>query len=214
MERREPDANENPYRRGRKKSADPAYMKWPALQKMLWDRIKANNDVSEKGDGTDFIFTDGEVGTLLGWAQTFDRAAQPRRDEEQKTYDLLRSAAALLDDKAKSKPQFLGIFEGPMGVVNRYPSDLPEAFEQTRALIQEAKGADGPSGGFVTDHLDFAEHWLDKAESLALSGKNPCMTFEQAWAEKEAAGYQYGADALEQVKFGWEIALAAMGRIK
>lgn len=30
-------------------------------------------------------------------------------------------------------------------------------------------------------------------------------TFEQAWAEKEAEGYQYGRDALEQVRFGWEL---------
>ena len=33
-------------------------------------------------------------------------------------------------------------------------------------------------------------------------------TFEEAWADKEKAGYQYGEDALEHVKFGWEIALA------
>jgi hypothetical protein len=30
-------------------------------------------------------------------------------------------------------------------------------------------------------------------------------TFEEAWAEKEKEGYQYGRDALEQVRFGWEI---------
>lgn len=30
-------------------------------------------------------------------------------------------------------------------------------------------------------------------------------TFEQAWAEKERAGYQYGHDALEQVRLGWEM---------
>ncbi len=30
-------------------------------------------------------------------------------------------------------------------------------------------------------------------------------TFEQAWAQKEAEGYQYGADALEHVRFGWEL---------
>ena len=34
-------------------------------------------------------------------------------------------------------------------------------------------------------------------------------TFEEAWADKEAEGYQYGRDALEQVRFGWELALAA-----
>lgn len=32
-------------------------------------------------------------------------------------------------------------------------------------------------------------------------------TFEQAWAKKEAEGYQYGSDALEHVRFGWEIAM-------
>lgn len=32
------------------------------------------------------------------------------------------------------------------------------------------------------------------------------MTFEQAWAKKVAEeGYQYGEDALEQVRFGWDI---------
>ena len=33
--------------------------------------------------------------------------------------------------------------------------------------------------------------------------------FRRAWAEKEAEGYQYGRDALEQVRFGFEIGLAA-----
>jgi hypothetical protein len=31
-------------------------------------------------------------------------------------------------------------------------------------------------------------------------------TFDQAWAEFEAAGFRYGRDALEQVRFGFEIA--------
>ncbi len=30
-------------------------------------------------------------------------------------------------------------------------------------------------------------------------------TFEEAWAEKERQGYQYGRDALENVHFGWAI---------
>jgi hypothetical protein len=34
-------------------------------------------------------------------------------------------------------------------------------------------------------------------------------TFEEAWAEKVAAGYQYGEDALEQVRFGWEMRAAS-----
>ena len=31
-------------------------------------------------------------------------------------------------------------------------------------------------------------------------------SFEEAWAEMEARGYQYGEDALEQVRFGWDLA--------
>lgn len=33
-------------------------------------------------------------------------------------------------------------------------------------------------------------------------------TFEQAWARMQARGYQYGSDALEQVRMGWELATA------
>lgn len=43
-------------------------------------------------------------------------------------------------------------------------AEAREALEEACALIQEAKGlADGPDGGAVTDHLDFAESWIDKA---------------------------------------------------
>lgn len=35
------------------------------------------------------------------------------------------------------------------------------------------------------------------------------ISFEDAWAQKEAEGYQYGEDALEQVRFGWELAISA-----
>lgn len=39
-------------------------------------------------------------------------------------------------------------------------------------------------------------------------------TFEEAWSEKEAAGYQYGANALEQVRLGWEMRAAAEAEAK
>jgi hypothetical protein len=32
-------------------------------------------------------------------------------------------------------------------------------------------------------------------------------TFEEVWAEMESQGYQYGDDALEQVRLGWNLAL-------
>ncbi len=38
-----------------------------------------------------------------------------------------------------------------------------------------------------------------------LSGP-PAESFEQAWGRMKARGYQYGEDALEQVRFGWELA--------
>lgn len=37
-------------------------------------------------------------------------------------------------------------------------------------------------------------------------------TFEEAWADKEAAGYKYGRDAREQVKFGYLIAQEEMAK--
>lgn len=33
-------------------------------------------------------------------------------------------------------------------------------------------------------------------------------TFEEAWAEKEREGYQYGEDTLEHVRLGWEMSSA------
>lgn len=38
------------------------------------------------------------------------------------------------------------------------------------------------------------DHWTDK----------PNPEFEQWWATKEAEGYQYGREALENVRFGFE----------
>lgn len=38
-------------------------------------------------------------------------------------------------------------------------------------------------------------------------------TFKEAWAAKEAEGYQYGPDALEQVEFGWQLAQDEIDRV-
>lgn len=35
--------------------------------------------------------------------------------------------------------------------------------------------------------------------------KPPAPSFKEAWKQKESEGYQYGRDALEQVRFGWDI---------
>lgn len=37
--------------------------------------------------------------------------------------------------------------------------------------------------------------------------------FREAWALKEAEGYRYGHDALEQVRFGWDMAMAQADRL-
>lgn len=39
-----------------------------------------------------------------------------------------------------------------------------------------------------------------------LADVSTVRTFEEVWAEKEAAGFRYGRDALEQVRFGFELA--------
>ena len=41
-------------------------------------------------------------------------------------------------------------------------ADFTEAFDMTHRLIQEAK----PREGYITDHLDAAEGWLDKLEEM------------------------------------------------
>ena len=54
-------------------------------------------------------------------------------------------------------------------------SELVEALEMACSLIQAAKGlAEGPDGGAVTNHLDTAEHWIDKVSTaLAKHRSNP-----------------------------------------
>lgn len=52
---------------------------------------------------------------------------------------------------------------------------------------------------------------VSEVEKEVLRRINDCIptelpTFEEVWAEKEAQGYRYGEDALEQVKFGFELA--------
>ncbi len=58
------------------------------------------------------------------------------------------------------------------------------------------------------------QYWRRRAEFLQETirlmneenVKNMSLSFEEAWKSKEAEGYQYGEDALEQVRFGWELA--------
>ena len=77
----------------------------------------------------------------------------------------------------------------------------------TRISPQEAK--------YVRDGL-FAAHQALAALSSPSEGESATVSrdtpsFEQVWATKEAEGYRYGEDALEQVRFGWELAVDALG---
>lgn len=54
---------------------------------------------------------------------------------------------------------------------------------------------------------EYSQFMTAVADRLAVP--SGLITFEEAWAKKEAEGYRYGRDALENVRFGWEIAHAA-----
>jgi hypothetical protein len=61
--------------------------------------------------------------------------------------------------------------------------------------------------------MDFT---TDEAAELAtdlprLTGAKSVPTFDEVWAQKKREGYSYGSDALEQVRFGWRLAMAALG---
>ncbi len=60
----------------------------------------------------------------------------------------------------------------------------------------------GMSNAFAAEHM-----WMS-GPPIEARGECRDMTFAEAWAVKAAEGYQYGADALEQVRFGWDIRVA------
>jgi len=84
----------------------------------------------------------------------------------------------------------------------------------TRELLQQALDALESLQGGCTDSNDgtveaitvWCPELIDALRSALAAPQPEPVTFEQAWATYEAKGYQYGKDALEQVRFGWEIA--------
>jgi len=40
------------------------------------------------------------------------------------------------------------------------------------------------------------------------------LSFESVWAKQEEQGFQYGEEALQQVRFGWELALAQLSQVE
>ena len=67
-------------------------------------------------------------------------------------------------------------------------ADMVEAFDMVRALIQEAK----PPQGYITDHLDAAENWLDKVEEMAIHRAEIEAAITEALAAAEQRGYERG----------------------
>jgi hypothetical protein len=61
-------------------------------------------------------------------------------------------------------------------------SSYEEFADMARDLIGEAKGSEGPKDGFVTDHLDAAEGWIDKMEVMYrdLQAANTALMTERA----------------------------------
>ena len=73
---------------------DPAYMEFDELRELLHRRIM---DGDYEDD--DLVATRAETCALLAWALQFNQAAGPRREEEQRAFDIIKRAAALLESK-------------------------------------------------------------------------------------------------------------------
>ncbi len=72
--------------------ADPARMTWADLHGAIHGRFEDD----EREDG-DLFLSRAEADALLGWARHFDREAQPRRDEEEKTFSIIRRASEAME---------------------------------------------------------------------------------------------------------------------
>lgn len=75
----------------------------------------------------------------------------------------------------------------------------------------EAMTAEGlHSKSAIAAELAWRDAEIDRLRAVLENGR-PATTFDQAWARMEAAGYQYGHEALEQVRLGWELAHGMRG---
>lgn len=74
--------------------------------------------------------------------------------------------------------------------------------------IGDCGPADVPVQGVIKLSGDLMEHYIELKRVqpyVERMQKETAGNFEQAWKEMEKLGYNYGADALESVKFGWEM---------
>lgn len=94
------------------------------------------------------------------------------RAPSKETEDALRGEIAELKRQRDHNAQAFAALVGKSNSPHPVPApaeaireEMLSDLDMARELIQEAKGHEGPNGGFVTDHLDFAEHWLDRVEA-------------------------------------------------
>lgn len=104
---------------------------------------------------------------------------------------------------------------------------LDDRHKEAREVIRAALAADDAARGAMLEQF---EAWasangyngiddmlapMDRAMKALLwsawqAAQKPLPTFDEVWGKKEAEGYQYGHDALTQVKFGYRLACEAL----
>ena len=85
---------------------------------------------------------------------------------------------------------------------------VAEAVHQIDAAVFNGDTFENPDDR--KELLEYLDRWCKQLAHPYHGTKPP--VFEEEWAKKEADGYQYGRDALENVKFGFEIAQEAYER--
>ena len=108
-------------------------------------------------------------------------------------HEAIDAAIAYLDAQAKREESLRLVWT--MRQDGRWNAPCPGCRAELVGIEEEARAV--------------AEAWHFKRCIGAKGHEKPAArTFDEAWAEKERTGYQYGKDALEQVRFGWDIAMA------
>lgn len=120
------------------------------------------------------------------------------------------------------KPSVTRAFEREDRYIVIKRSHMTEGVERDLAMVMEGLAIDPVDAVVIeADWPEYEPVW--QMIETRVSGRRPAsegtgdalreaVSFEQAWAQKEAEGYQYGHDALENVRFGWEIAVAALSQ--
>lgn len=93
--------------------------------------------------------------------------------------------------------------------------EMRQKFIDYLVEIMDAKSAMEQRGIPLDGFPEMMAEMLKRYDAAQPAGRaaEP-VTFEQAWAEYEKRGYHYGGDALENVRFGWKIAVDILAATK